>query len=353
MGYLINAWNETQRKFDMNLKQIVNIAGDESLENADAVRELRDFFTLIDLQTMGRLIEECYSKEKKLKFDARGYAFQDLVNEMGRRLGYQVERGLYRGRKNEIGFDGLWKLDDGSSIIMESKATGAYAFDPGTVIHYRRGLINENRINETKSSILVVYGQDEKATLRNAVKGSDESPCIRLISATALFQLVKIVTETRDAIKVKQIHNLLKPKDYFVLDNLVELVFPETDLDIPDLPDPPVIQSLPPLPDMKLAVGMFIKTAMQNLASAKYVFSDEQMKNLCEKTWMHDTYGFTRNLPFLKIYDPNEPDGHKIEGNNRYYSETLVFGKYTVYLTKELYAKDKEQFIKWYASLTK
>lgn len=37
MGYLINAWNETQRKFDMNLKQIVNIAGDESLENADAV----------------------------------------------------------------------------------------------------------------------------------------------------------------------------------------------------------------------------------------------------------------------------------------------------------------------------
>ena len=86
MGYLINAWNETQRKFTMNLKQIVNIAGDEYLESEEAVQELRDFFSLIDISTMGRLCGECFSKDRKLKFDARGFAFQDLINEMGIRL---------------------------------------------------------------------------------------------------------------------------------------------------------------------------------------------------------------------------------------------------------------------------
>ena len=32
MGYLINAWNETQKTFTMSLKQVVSVAGDGSLE---------------------------------------------------------------------------------------------------------------------------------------------------------------------------------------------------------------------------------------------------------------------------------------------------------------------------------
>lgn len=191
MGYLINAWNETQRKFTMNLKQIVNIAGDEYLESEEAVQELRDFFSLIDISTMGRLCGECFSKDRKLKFDARGFAFQDLINEMGIRLGFKVEHGLYKGKKNEIGYDGLWETQDGTFIVMESKATGDYAFSPETVIRYRDNLITERRIPRNKCSILVVYGRDEKGTLRNSVKGSDDASMIRLISANALFQLVK------------------------------------------------------------------------------------------------------------------------------------------------------------------
>lgn len=225
MGYLINAWKETQKKFTMSLKQAVNIAGDGMLDNAESIGELREFFQMIDLQTMERFLGECYSKDKKFKFDTRGYAFQDLINEMGRRLGYDVEFGLYRGRKNEIGFDGLWKSDDGYYIVMESKTSDDYSISVESVIGYRDQLVIDQKVQKKKCSILIVYGRDDKNALRNTVKGSDEAKNIRLISATALFQLVKLVTESHSAVVDNQVKSMMKPKDYFVLDNLVELVF--------------------------------------------------------------------------------------------------------------------------------
>lgn len=237
MGFLIQAWEMSQQKFTMSMKQVVTNAGDGTLENEESVGELRQFFSLIDLQTMGRLLEECYSKDRRFKFDARGdarrgYAFQDLINEMGRRLGYKVENGLYRGRKNEIGFDGLWKAEDSSHIIMESKTSDDYAISIDAVIGYRDKLIIDHKIPKKKCSILIVYGRDDKMALRNTVRGSSENQNIRLISANALFQLVKIYCELKTDVVLKQISNMLRPRDYFVLDNLVELVFPQTDPEI-------------------------------------------------------------------------------------------------------------------------
>ena len=82
-----------------------------------------------------------------------------------------------------------------------------------------------------------MYGRDNKNALRNTVKGSDEAKNIRLISATALFQLVRIYCETKSLTVRNQINSVLQPRDYFVLDNLVELVFPQTDASIPDIDD--------------------------------------------------------------------------------------------------------------------
>ena len=383
MGYLINAWNESQKKFSMTMKQIVNIAGDESLESQEAVLEMRTFFGMIDLTTLDRLLQECYSKDKKHKFDSRGFAFQDLVNEMGKRLGYKVENGLYRGKKNDIGFDGLWRHADGSCIIMESKASGDYAFAPETVIGYREELIMEQKISRKKCSILVVYGRDDKGTLRNAVKGSDGTSNIRLISSNALFQLVKIVSEAKSGIVSKQAVNLLKPRDYFVLDNLVELVFPETDKDIISVEDGndeeetveveaapqeedenirtdkmPVsnknsngVDNLPPLPDSSMKVGSFVFTAMKNLSQTGFEFSDQQLADLCADGAMKKIIGMQRSLPFLKVYDPNEENGSYIDGKPRYYREPLKFGGVSVYVNSQIYKTDREPFIMWYETL--
>lgn len=384
MGYLINSWNESQKKFSMTMKQIVNIAGDETLESREAVLEMRAFFGMIDLPTLNRLLQECYSKDKRHKFDSRGFAFQDLVNEMGKRLGYEVENGPYCGKKNDIGFDGLWRLADGSCIIMESKATGDYAFAPETVIGYREELIAEQKITRKKCSILVVYGRDDKGTLRNAVKRSDDASNIRLISSNALFQMVKIISEAKSEIVSRQAVNLLWPRDYFVLDNLVELVFPETDKDIISVEDgiddeksvkgEVVLRKkedentelgmsfdgsdnshgfvgIPLLPDSSLKVGSFVFTAMKNLSQSGFKFSDQQLTELCADGAMKKIIGMQRSLPFLKVCDPNEENGNYIDGKPRYYREPLKFGDVLVYVNSQIYKTDREPFIMWYETL--
>ena len=75
------------------------------------------------------------------------------------------------------------------------------------------------------------------------------------------------------------------------------------------------------------------------------------MTILCAPTSMHDVIGLSRNLPFFKIYDPDEEKGNYIDGVVRYYAKPLTFGNYTVYLTKELFSTDKEPFILWYENL--
>ncbi len=68
---------------------------------------------------------------------------------------------------------------------------------------------------------------------------------------------------------------------------------------------------------------------------------------------MYDVVGMTRRLPFFRLYDENEKNGYLVDGIPRFYSTTLRFGKYTVYLTSQLYAKDMEPFIRWYEGLGK
>ncbi len=96
---------------------------------------------------------------------------------------------------------------------------------------------------------------------------------------------------------------------------------------------------------------MFVKTAMENLSESGYVFSDESLKALCSESSMNKLIGMTRNLPFFKLYDPNEKNGHLIDGRPRFYSSPLSFGNVLVYLSKELFESDREPFIRWYETL--
>lgn len=377
MGYLINAWNETQKRFTMSLKQVVNIAGDGTLENEDSICELRQFFSMIDLQTMERLLGECYHKDKKYKFDTRGFAFQDLINEMGHRLGYQIVNGLYRGRKNEVGFDGLWKGKDGQCIIMESKTSDDYSISMEAVIGYRDRLVIDHKVPKKKCSILIVYGRDDKNALRNTVKGSDEAKNIRLISATALFQLVRIYAESKSATVQNQIYNVLQPRDYFVLDNLVELVFPQTDASIPDVDDsdddeinsgvkpaeketPSVnaadiiddnhpIKEIPPLPDKSLKIGQFVYTAMRNLSKCGYQFSAQEIDEMCSAEWTKKTFHTTK--PFMKRYTPGLTDNKGTDGFVRFLAEPYSFGESQVLISKEWYERQRVFFEAWYNTL--
>ncbi len=341
----------------MKLKQIAAFAGDGNMLHKATHEDLREFLTKIDLEMFQSFINDALSTEKEDKFDDRGFVLQELVNEMGRRLGYTVTHGAFKGKKGDNGFDGLWKAPDGFHIVMESKTSDAYAIDLKSIIGYRDKLIADKVINKNDSSILIVLGRDDKGVLTNIIKGDSDAPYIRAISTQALFELVKITAGENADKKQLQIFNLLVPQDYILLDNLVDLVFPKYRVEIikglGDPPKNPVKGDIPELPDLDLKVGELVKTAMTNLSNSGFEFSEEQLLEMQTGEWGHEKLRLVYKFPFLKLYDPTDPNGILINGRRRFYAEPLEFSGKKYYLTKELFAKTKEPFIEWYKSLSK
>ncbi len=344
------------------LKQVIVLAGNGNMNKPETTNELREFFSKIDLDTMLRYIEDAISEEKEDKFTERGFVLQDLVNEMGLRLGYKVTNGLYHGKRNkENGFDGLWEAPDGSHIIMESKTSDAYTLDLEAIVGYRDDLIEKKKISRKKSSILIVLGRADKGTFPSLIKGSNFAQDVRIISTRALFELLRTSLINKNDTTSKQIFRMLKPHDFMQLDNLVELVFPQTDENIPDIEEEEHDtesfeyygkQEIPELPDMTLKVGAFIKLALNRLADSGYRFSDEQIKLLCDKQWSKKT--FNTNWPFFKLKSKSGTTNLcDAAGRTRYWTKAFVFGEYEVFVTKELFEKDhnKDFFITWYESL--
>ena len=231
-GLISNLWDtDPIYVSNMKLKQILVLAGNGNLYQETTSQELRQFLSKIDLPTMLKYIEDALSSNKDDKFEERGYVLQNIVNEMGSRLGYRVTNGLYRGkRNNENGFDGLWRCPDGSCIIMESKTSDAYTLDLETIVGYREELIEElieaRAIERRNSSILIVLGRADRGTFPSLIRGSDYSQNIRIISTRALFDLLKIYDSNPAQMIQGQIMELLKSHDFIQLDNLVELIFP-------------------------------------------------------------------------------------------------------------------------------
>ena len=56
-------------------------------------------------------------------FNKSGFVLQDIVNKFGRRLEFDVEDGLYQGRRNSIGHDGIWRARGEPDLIIEVKTT--------------------------------------------------------------------------------------------------------------------------------------------------------------------------------------------------------------------------------------
>lgn len=139
---------------------------------------------------------------------------QDLVNEIGSRLGFQVENGRYKGRRGENGFDGRWVAKDGHTIIIESKTTDAYRINLDTINGYRLKLIADGKATESNSSILFVMGRNDTGDLEAQIRGSKYAWNIRIISVESLLVLLHLKESFNDTRTINQIYGVLKPQEY-------------------------------------------------------------------------------------------------------------------------------------------
>lgn len=222
---LVSLWKEQKNQLDgKHIRQIINFAGDGKLRDDNITsHEFRDFLSQIPSLNLKQYLEECLSE----KFEDNGFVLQDIVNQIGSRLGFVVSYGRYRGIQGKIGFDGLWKFPDGHAVIVEVKTTDAYQINLDTIAKYRKEIISQGVTSEDNSSILIVIGREEKDTtnLEAQIRGSKYAWSIRLISVDALLRLMFLKEEVDNPQIIQRISEVLIPREFTKLDEIINLVF--------------------------------------------------------------------------------------------------------------------------------
>ena len=207
---------------EKHINQVIAFAGSGKLrDSGDASLELRDFLSLVPSTFLSRYATECLTE----KFEDSGLALQDVVNETGRRLGFEVENGVYRGSSKTIGFDGIWRSEGGKAIVVEVKTTDAYRIDLDTIAQYRTSLTQEGTILESGSSMLIVVGRQDTGDLEAQIRGSRHAWDTRLISVDALHGLMKLKENLEEPIVVQKIRDILSPREYTKVDGIIDIVF--------------------------------------------------------------------------------------------------------------------------------
>lgn len=220
---LVDLWtNSKQQLSDKHIQQIVTFAGNGKLRDGNnASGEFREFLSQIPNQLLHQYIEQCLQEA----LTDGGLILQDLINEVGSRLGFSVEHGRYRSSVNKIGYDGLWHFPDGHDVIIEVKTTDAYRIDLERIAEYRQALIQKGTIDEKSSSILIVVGRNDTGGLEAQIRGSRYAWDMRIIGIDALARLMSLKQEVEDPYTIKQIYGILIPREYTKLDEMVDLVF--------------------------------------------------------------------------------------------------------------------------------
>lgn len=216
-------WESNKDIFEgKSLEQILKFSGDGKLkDDNNTCKEFRAFLRIVPTDMLAQFANECLSAA----FDSAGFALQDIVNELGARIGFTVESGLYRGRRNAIGFDGFW-TSEGNDIIVEVKTTDTYSIDLDAIAAYRNRLIEEKKTKMQSSSILLVVGSKDTGGWEAQIRGSKHAWDMRLISVDSLIKLLKLKEELLDDEKTfNHICQILKPLEFTRLDYLIDTIF--------------------------------------------------------------------------------------------------------------------------------
>ena len=219
---LLDLWERSRSEIEKKqVQQVIAIAGSgKLLDGSEASAEFRDLLAQLPSNILKRYADECLTN----KFDGNGLALQDVINQVGRRLGFQVTDGRYRGVPGKVGCDGLWTLGSEHTIVVEVK-TSDFRMDLETVAEYRHNLIREGKTSEEKSSVLIVVGREDTGGLEAQIRGSRHAWDIRLISIDALLRLMDIKEQVEDPQNLRKISGILMPQEFTRVDGIIDLVF--------------------------------------------------------------------------------------------------------------------------------
>ena len=221
---LSDLWKTSREALEgKHVQQIMGFAGDgRLLDGSDSSADFRQFLALVPSSMLATYALECITS----KFDGSGFALQDIVNQVGERLGFSVEYGCYRGTHGKPGHDGLWLVGDGRAIITEVKTTAAYTVNLATQIGYRKQLADAREdVDAESTSILLVVGRQDTSSLEAQIRGSRYAWDIRMISVEALLRLLDLQERLDDPDMFQKVTRILIPQESTKVDSIINLVF--------------------------------------------------------------------------------------------------------------------------------
>lgn len=219
---LIDLWNaDRQQISSKRIDQLIAFAGEGRLLDGNSTSdEFRKLLKVVSSDVIGHWLDECL----EIRFTDFGFVLQDVVNETGRRLGFDVTHGVYRSHSNE-GYDGLWCIPGGRAIVVEAKSSTAYSINLSRISEYRKQVAPQLNMRPEDISILIVVGTEDTSEFEAQVRGSRFAWDIRLLGVKSLFRLLKLKEALDDPKVERQIQEILFPQEFTRLDRIVDLVF--------------------------------------------------------------------------------------------------------------------------------
>lgn len=199
--------------------QIVSIAADGKLvDGSECSQQFREFLKYQTAETIVRYAKFCLSHID----DHHACILQDLVNEFGRRLDFNVVPGKYQGSHGPEGYDGIWASGK-KQLVIVSKTTDDYK------INIDKLMASFERDGSDKSGVsfygLIITGRQDTWDIESHIKGSRFFGDVRVVGVSALFKLLAPYEGTDNKKLTKKIRDFLYPKDYIRLDQLVADIF--------------------------------------------------------------------------------------------------------------------------------
>jgi hypothetical protein len=208
----------------MPLEQVLELVGD--LDDAPGEKTPRERFRRFlaqNLTSVGAVrdyVEECLRSSG----DQYNRALQDLVNHLGRLLGFDVTFGRYKGVQGGIGFDGMWKSPSGLYVVVEVKTTDIYAIKTAILLGYIDRLISEQMIPDWDHALgLYVVGRRdaELKQLENSIIAEKRTHQLRVITVDKLLILAELLADYE--MEHEAVLTVLRPTGP-VVDTLIELM---------------------------------------------------------------------------------------------------------------------------------
>ena len=231
MSVILDSWKNSHEEINKkSVNQLLGICGDGKLNDGNPTSiEFREFLSKVSSSYLKKYSLECLSDGVDTK--VRGLVLQDLINEIGNRIGFNVIPGRYRGSSNveTIGFDGLWNTSSNRSLVVEIKTSNTYNINLNTVGKYKKQLIEQEKCIEDKTSILLVVGSFDTESWESQIRGSVRNWDTRIVSVEGLIRLLEIKEDIDETAVFEKISNILTPQEYTKVDGIIDIVFSTTE----------------------------------------------------------------------------------------------------------------------------